>query len=198
VWRIVDEMHERNYIKYYRMSFESFNNLVQLLTPYLRSKSEILVRPQTEIRLIIAAVIYQFAHGYSLEHIQGKLQIAASTLRKYIDILCNILNDRDKLFSTCISNPSRDRLQAIIEDFRDITGLPNICGAIDGTHIPLTDRPNRRVTLAASDFFNRKNSIVLFCRVFVIQTKYSRIYVLDNMEEYMIKGNSKSQACIEI
>jgi hypothetical protein len=41
--------------------------------------------------------------------------------------------------------------------------LPNICGAIDGTHIPLADHPNRRVTLAASDFFNKKkfHSIVL-------------------------------------
>jgi hypothetical protein len=54
-------------------------------------------------------------------------------------------------------------LQDIIEDFRDITGLPNICGAIDGTHIPLADRQNRRVTLAANDFSNRKkfHSIVL-------------------------------------
>jgi hypothetical protein len=73
------------------------------------------------------------------------------------------LTDRNKLFSTCISIPSGDRLQAIIEDFRDITGLSNICGAIDGTHIPLADHPNRRVTLAASDFFNKKkfHSIVL-------------------------------------
>jgi hypothetical protein len=41
--------------------------------------------------------------------------------------------------------------------------LPNICGTIDGTYFPLADRPNRRVTLAASDFFNRKkfHSIVL-------------------------------------
>jgi hypothetical protein len=110
VWRTTDEMHERNYIKYYRMNFESFNNLVQLLTLYLRSENEILVRPQTEIRLIIATVIYRFAHGYSPEHIQGRLHIAASTLRKYIDILCDILTDRDKLFSTYISIPSKERL----------------------------------------------------------------------------------------
>jgi hypothetical protein len=43
VWRTTNEMHERNYRKYYR-SFESFNNLVQLFTPYLRSKSKVLVR----------------------------------------------------------------------------------------------------------------------------------------------------------
>jgi hypothetical protein len=163
VWKTIDEMYERKYIKYCRMSFESFNNLVQLLTLYSRSENEILVRQQTEIRLIIAAVIYRFAHGHSPEHIQRRLQIAASTLRKYIDILCDILIDRNKLFSTCISIPSRDRLQAIIEDFKDITSLSNICSAINGTHIPLADRLNRRLTLTASDFFNRKkfHSIVL-------------------------------------
>jgi hypothetical protein len=100
----------------------------------MRSESEILVRPQTEIRLIIAVVIYRFVHDHSPEHIQGRLQVAASTLRKYIDIFYDILTDRDKLFNTCISIPSGYRLQVIIEDFRDITSLPYICGAIDDTH----------------------------------------------------------------
>ena len=56
-----------------------------------------------------------------------------------------------------------DRLQNIIESFRDITGLPNIAGAIDGTHIPLSTRSNRRYTPMPSDFFNRNffYSIVL-------------------------------------
>ena len=177
------------------MSFESFNNLVQLLTPYLRSESEILVRSQTKIRSIIAAVIYRFVHGHSPEHIQGRLQIATSTFRKYIDILCDILTNRNKLFSTCISIPSGDLLQAIIEDFRDIRGLSNICGAIDGTHIPLVDRHNKGSLFQQVIFSIGKNFIVFFCRVFVMQTKYFEMYVLDNLKECMMEGNSKSQAC---
>ena len=41
--------------------------------------------------------------------------------------------------------------------------MPNIAGAIDGTHIPMTCRPTRRFTPMPSDFFNRKkfHSIVL-------------------------------------
>ena len=35
-------------------------------------------------------------------------------------------------------------------------GLSNICGAIDGTHIPLVRRPCSDLTPMASDFFNRK------------------------------------------
>ena len=41
--------------------------------------------------------------------------------------------------------------------------MPNIVGAIDGTHIPLTCRPSLRHTPMPQDFFNRKkfHSIVL-------------------------------------
>jgi hypothetical protein len=76
--------------------------------------------------------------------------------------------------------------------------LSNICSIIDGTYIPLTDRPNRRVTFAASDFSIGKYSIVLFCKVFVLQTKYFGIYVLDNLKKCMMEGNSKFQAYTKI
>ena len=49
----------------------------------------------------------------------------------------------DGLFFNFIHTPHGDCLQSIIESFRDIIGLPNIIGAIDGTHIPLTYRPSR-------------------------------------------------------
>jgi len=67
------------------------------------------------------------------------------------------------LFSLCISIPSGNSLHSIISDFEKITVLPNICGAIDGTHIPLSENPNKSITLVATNFSNRKkfNSIIL-------------------------------------
>ena len=38
MWRASDEMHERKFKKFYRMSYLAFNNLVQLPTPFLRSE----------------------------------------------------------------------------------------------------------------------------------------------------------------
>ena len=87
-----------------------------------------------EIRKIVACVIYRFAHGHSPEHMADRFKIGASTIRKYVDIVCDILTNKDKLFSHCISTPSEARLHGIILDFKELTGLPNICGAIDGTH----------------------------------------------------------------
>jgi hypothetical protein len=151
-------------MKSYRMSPEAFDNLVQMLTPYLQSQCINPVRPQLEIRKILALVLYRFAHGVSPNpHISDRLQAGGSTVRKYVDLIYDVLISRDKLFSECISIPIGARLEGIIGEFREITRLPNICGAIDGTHIPLADHPNWRVTLVHGDFFNRKkfHSIVL-------------------------------------
>ncbi len=51
----------------------------------------------------------------------------------------------------------------IIVCFENLTCIPNICGAIGGTRIPLVDLPNKKATLVSSDFVNRKkfHSIVL-------------------------------------
>ena len=87
-----------------------------------------------------------------------------STIRKYTMIVCRVLGPGENgIFFQFIYTPQGDRLQNIIESFRNITGLPNIVGAIDGTHIPLSTRPNRRYTPMPSHFFNRKkfHSIVL-------------------------------------
>jgi len=90
-------------------------------------------------------------------------RIGASTIRKYADIICDILTDGNQLFSHYISISNENRLLHIILDFRETTSLPHICGAIDGLHIPLSKSPNRRVTLVASNVYNRKkfNSIIL-------------------------------------
>jgi hypothetical protein len=65
--------------------------------------------------------------------------------------------------TNCLVNASIFLQVHDITEFHEITGLPNICRTIDGTHIPLADRPNWRVTLTQGDFFNRKkfHSIML-------------------------------------
>jgi hypothetical protein len=118
VWKTTDEMHERNYRKYYRMNFESFNNLGQLLTLFLRFENEIVVRLQTKIRLIIAAVVYRFAYGYNrlLANISSILSIreANCCVNKKISSL------KPKGLS-CATSPGRDL--AIIRLKNALTGL---------------------------------------------------------------------------
>jgi len=154
VWRSTNEMHHNKFKKFYRMDFGAFENLLNMLTLFLRSRCVNQVRPQIEIRKIVACVLYRFAHGHSPNHMEDRFKIGASTIRKYVDIVCDILTKKEKLFSHYISIPSEDRLLNIISGFEELTGLPNICKAIDGTHIPLAELLSRVVTLAASSFYN--------------------------------------------
>jgi len=49
-------------------------------------------------------------------------------------IVCQVLGTGENgLFFQFINTPYGNRLQNIIETFRDIIGLPNIASAIDGT-----------------------------------------------------------------
>jgi hypothetical protein len=67
-----------------------------------------------------------------------------------------VLIDKNKLFSKYINIPLGQRLKDIIVHFENLTGILNICGAINGTHIPLVNLPSKKVTLAINDFFNKK------------------------------------------
>jgi hypothetical protein len=66
-----------------------------------------------------------------------------------------------------LTSTSRSQLETaclhIIQQFEDLIGLSNRCGAPDGTHIPLVERSNKRYTIATTDYYNQKrfHSIVL-------------------------------------
>jgi hypothetical protein len=92
-----------------------------------------------------------------------QFNVGASTIRKYVDIVCDVLIDKDKLFNKYISIPSCQHLKDVIVCFENLKCIPNICGAIDGIHILLANLPSKKFTLAIGDLFNRKkfHSIVL-------------------------------------
>jgi hypothetical protein len=129
------------------------------LTTFLRPTAATLVRIPVPLRKQVKLVLYRLAHGVSCARMHNLYGCGESTIRKYIMIVCRALGSgEDGLFFQFIHTPSSDRLQSIIEKFEEITGSPNIAGAIDGTHIPLSARPSRRYTPMSQDFYNRKHS----------------------------------------
>ena len=126
------------------MEFLAFEALVDLLTPYLHPTVVAFVRPPIPVRKQMKLVLYRLAYGVSCARMHNLYGCEESTIRKYIMIVCRALETVDDgLFFNFIHTPHGDRLQSIIESFRNITSLPNIASAIDGTHIPLTYRPSR-------------------------------------------------------
>jgi hypothetical protein len=88
-------------------------------------------------------VLYWLAHGIFLERMNALYGVGASTIRKYNYNVCDVLFNGDNLFLVYVHTLTRDWLFNIIEWFCDIIGLQQICGVIDGTHIPLTGKPNK-------------------------------------------------------
>jgi hypothetical protein len=157
------------------MSFEAFSNLVLELTPFLQLSCLNPIRSQLETKKIVAIVIYQFAHGFSATHmdlvLMDRLNVSASIIRKYVDIVYDVLIDKDKLFSKYISIPSSQHLNNIITHFENLTCIPKVCGALDRTHILLADLPSKKVTLVISDFFDRKKFHNIVLQLCVMQKK---------------------------
>ena len=156
VWHTTPDMLDRKYRKSYRMSFMAFEHLVVELTPFLHPTTNMFVRPPKPIRKHVSLVVYQLAHGYFCKAMDNLYGCGESTIRKYTSIVCRVLSRQDGLFGTYIHAPRGKILADTIRKFPDITGLPNVVGAIDGTHIPLSSRPQRGLTPMPSDFFNRK------------------------------------------
>jgi hypothetical protein len=84
--------------------------------------------------------------------------VSALTTQKYVDIVCDVLIDRNYFFSKYIKILAWNQLRLMIQEFQEMINLLNICRSIDGTHIPLVGLPRKKVTFAQNDFFNRKNS----------------------------------------
>jgi hypothetical protein len=83
-------------------------------------------------------------------------------LNNMLTNVCDVLIDKDKLFSKYINIPSCQCLKDIIACFENLRCIPNICEVINGIHILLVDLSSKRLTLASGDFFNKKK-IPYYC-----------------------------------
>jgi hypothetical protein len=62
--------------------------------------------------------------------------------------------------------------------------LPNICGAIGGTHIPLAKRQNKRYIIAMLDYYNQKKFHSIIVQVIGDAENIFVMFVLDNLEMF--------------
>ena len=86
-------------------------------------------------------VLNKLAKGLNNVEVGEIFACGGSIMYKYILLVCHALADRDKLLKKNISIPTCARLANIIVDFHNITGLPDMCGAIYGTHCKLHRKP---------------------------------------------------------
>jgi hypothetical protein len=57
-----------------------------------------------------------------------------------------------------MTTPFKKHLLRIINQFKKFIGLSNICGTIDGTHIPLVEMSSKKYTFTMLDYYNGKTN----------------------------------------
>ncbi|GLJ14703.1 hypothetical protein SUGI_0238360 [Cryptomeria japonica] len=132
---------DKEWRKNYRMGFASLTYLTEEIRPYIENPNTDFVREPVDVKKAVAMVIHRLAHGDSPRKIGDLYNLGASTVIKYTKIITDVLASRNKLYSKYIVIPTEERIQRLSSDFESITGIPNICGAIGGTHIKLQLKP---------------------------------------------------------
>ena len=117
-----------------------------------------------------------------------------STIRKYTLIVYKVLSRHDGLFGTYI-HVSRGHRLANTKISRYHWFVQ--CGGCHRWHTySFVFWPQRGLTPMPFDFFNRKNSIVCSCKWCAIRKGFSRMFVQNNLVEYIILVNLHGQRFI--
>jgi hypothetical protein len=64
-------------------------------------------------------VLHILVHGIRIELMVNLYNVGASIIQKYIDIVCEILANKDKIYKIYIHLPTWQHLLSIIERFKD-------------------------------------------------------------------------------
>jgi len=153
VWQCTPSICDDMWNKEYRMTWASFSILCDLLRPYVQ-KQVTKFRAPIEVDRALAMILKRLVFGYSNAHIANLYSTDSIIVWEYTLLITEVLSNKEKLFSQFISIPSGPRLAEIIRKFKTLTGISQMYGAMDGTHIRLADKP--KLALVHADYWNRQ------------------------------------------
>lgn len=120
----------------YGLSYPVFTTVVDKLKPYIT---------QSQLSLpsdyAVAMVLSRLSHGLSAKTLASRYALEPYLISKITNMITRLL--ATKLYPEFIKIPvSRRRLVETTQGFQEITALPNICGAMDGTTVKLHKLPS--------------------------------------------------------
>ena len=128
------------------MKRDTFDVLLNLLHPFL-------LRQNTSLRdcippeKVLALGLYRLAHGNSYLTIGANFSVGKSTVIEAVQDVTGTLFELRNEYIKCPVSEAETR--TCIETFSELSNLPNVAGAIDGTHIQIkAPDENAATTLA--------------------------------------------------
>ncbi|CAA7398892.1 unnamed protein product [Spirodela intermedia] len=134
IWSMDPAARDVRWRSHYGLSYPVFATLVEHLEPHLRGGA--LPIPAD---YAVSVALTRLSRGLSPRSLARHHQLPPTLISKVTNAVTRLLST--KLYPDYVRIPSGHRLLQTIQSFRDLTSLPNLCGALDGSPIKLRRRP---------------------------------------------------------
>ncbi|MFS7979707.1 putative harbinger transposase-derived nuclease domain-containing protein [Helianthus anomalus] len=143
IWAMEAPLRDAQWRSLYGLSYPVFTTVVDKLKPYIAQSNLSLPSDYA-----VAMVLSRLSLGLSAKTVAKRYSLEPYLVSKITNMVTRLL--ATKLYPEFIKIPAgRRRLHETTAAFAEITNLPNICGAIDNTHVRLhslpSDVPNKNI-----------------------------------------------------
>ncbi|GLT36997.1 hypothetical protein SLA2020_113410 [Shorea laevis] len=129
IWSLDAPVRDAQWRSLYGLSYPVFTTVVDKLKPFIAASNLSLPSDYA-----VALVLSRLCHGYSAKTVASRSSLDPYLVSKITNMVTRLL--ATKLYPEFIKIPvSRRRMVETTQGFEELTSLPNICGAIDGSPI---------------------------------------------------------------
>ena len=140
----------------FRIGKDTFDYLCETVYNYV-VKDETQLRETIPVAKRVAISLWWLAHGGSYHVVGQRFGISSSIVGRITkDFVGALVHLRDNFISW---PKTENECRSAIRSFQDLSSLPNVLAAVDGTHVKIIAPEN-----SAVDFFNRKQQYSIACQ----------------------------------
>ncbi|KAH8498432.1 hypothetical protein H0E87_017364 [Populus deltoides] len=155
IWSLEAPLRDSQWRSMYGLSYPVFTTVVDKLKPHIAASNLSLPTDYA-----VGMVLSRLAHGFSAKTLASRYSLEPYLVSKITNMVTRLL--ATKLYPEFIKIPvSRRRLIETTQAFEELTSLPNMCGAIDGSPIKV----NRGDIGGGSDDASHLRGSVLYNRL---------------------------------
>ncbi|XP_065121943.2 uncharacterized protein [Paramisgurnus dabryanus] len=155
---VLGTYNDDQWLEHFRIRRRTFNVLCDKLRPLLKKKQTHL-RQTITVELRVAAALWYLASGTDYRTLAELFGMGKATVHRIVSEVCEAIRTLQSFF---INLPKGEKLQEVVEGFKERWGFPQCAGAIDGSHISVTP-PSED----SKDYYNRKGSYSIILQAVV-------------------------------
>ncbi|XP_044746944.1 protein ALP1-like [Coccinella septempunctata] len=142
--------HNEKFFNYFRMSIQSFDDLLEIIKEDLSPSQNYVVRDVVSAEEKLVITLRYLATGCYFADLHYAYRLGKSTIIEIVQKTCVVI--WKKLKNIVMKEPTKEKWKEIAEGFEKFTNFPNCIGAIDGKHIRII-----KPVESGSLFYNYKN-----------------------------------------